>query len=96
LDYTVIGDVVNTAQRLQSAATMGQILVDESCYEKIKESFDCRKIGEILAKNKKKPVMSYEVVSLDVRFTVYDVRWKGKLDFWAPPFLSRKRWKRNH
>jgi adenylate cyclase len=32
LDYTVIGDTVNTAQRLQSVAASGQILINENCY----------------------------------------------------------------
>src|SRR5205823_4684489 len=32
LDYTVIGDVVNIAQRLQSSAVPGQILISESSY----------------------------------------------------------------
>jgi adenylate cyclase len=63
LDYTVIGDVVNTAQRLQSAASVGQILVEELCFEKIKESFTCRRIGQVEAKNKSKTVMAYEVIS---------------------------------
>src|SRR5215831_15043464 len=38
LDYTVIGDVVNTAQRLQSVAEAGKILIADSSYEKVKES----------------------------------------------------------
>ena len=63
LDYTVIGDVVNTAQRLQSAAEAGQILVDENSYQKIKESFNCKKLGEINVKNKNRPLVIYEVVS---------------------------------
>ncbi len=62
LDYTVIGDEVNTAQRLQAVAEEGQILITESNYEKIKESFKCNKVGEIDLKNKSKPVMIYEVV----------------------------------
>lgn len=62
LDYTVIGDAVNTAQRLQSAAADGQILITESCYERIKESFNCRKVGEITLKNKTNPEMVYEVL----------------------------------
>ena len=37
LDYTVIGDTVNTAQRLQSAAEPGQILINQACYDKIRE-----------------------------------------------------------
>jgi class 3 adenylate cyclase/FixJ family two-component response regulator len=43
LDYTVVGDAVNTAQRLQSLAKDGQILISESSTEKVKESFNCRK-----------------------------------------------------
>ena len=62
LDYTVIGDEVNIAQRLQSVADQGQILITESNYEKIKESFQCNKVGEFKLKNKVKPVIVYEVL----------------------------------
>jgi adenylate cyclase len=62
LDYTVIGDTVNMAQRLQSAAKEGQIIISESSYEKIKESFNCRKVGEVTLKNKSQPVVIYEVL----------------------------------
>ncbi|HVB02232.1 MAG TPA: adenylate/guanylate cyclase domain-containing protein [Chitinophagaceae bacterium] len=62
LDYTVIGDTVNMAQRLQSVANPGQILITASSYEKIREFFNCRNIGEITLKNKAIPVNVYEVV----------------------------------
>ena len=62
LDYTVIGDVVNTAQRLQSQAGPGQILITEASFEKIKESFNCRKVGDVVLKNKSNPVTIYEVL----------------------------------
>ena len=62
LDYTVIGDVVNIAQRLQSAASDGQILIDETSYKKVKEFFQCRKVGEANLKNKKDPIVMYEVM----------------------------------
>ncbi|MCK5372251.1 MAG: adenylate/guanylate cyclase domain-containing protein, partial [Cyclobacteriaceae bacterium] len=62
LDYTVIGDEVNIAQRLQSVAQEGQILIDESNHEKIKESFNCNKVGEVTLKNKSKPIVIYEVL----------------------------------
>ena len=52
LDYTVIGDVVNIAQRLQTIAKEGQIIISESSYEKVKESFNCSKVGEVSLKNK--------------------------------------------
>ncbi len=62
LDYTVIGDNVNTAARLQDAAGENQILISESCYEAVKESFICKKVGTITMKNKAKPVIVYEVL----------------------------------
>ena len=62
LDYTVIGDVVNTAQRLQSIAKEGQILLNEKCYRKIKESFNCRRLGEEVLKNKSGKTVVYEVI----------------------------------
>jgi adenylate cyclase len=62
LDYTVIGDIVNIAQRLQSVAAEGQILINEVSYEKVKEFFQCKKIGEATLKNKKDVVTMYEVV----------------------------------
>lgn len=62
LDYTVIGDAVNIAQRLQSASKEGQIIISESSYEKVKDSFNCRKVGEVNLKNKANPMMIYEVL----------------------------------
>ncbi|HYC39562.1 MAG TPA: adenylate/guanylate cyclase domain-containing protein [Chitinophagaceae bacterium] len=62
LDYTVIGDTVNTAQRLQAVAAEGQILITEASYEKVKESFNCRRVGEVNLKNKQQPVVVYDVL----------------------------------
>jgi class 3 adenylate cyclase/DNA-binding NarL/FixJ family response regulator len=63
LDYTVIGDVVNTAQRLQTAAAPGQILLEDNCYQKVKDFFKFHKVGEIVVKNKEKPLVAYEVLN---------------------------------
>ena len=62
LDYTVIGDAVNMAQRLQSVATPGQIIISETAYAQVKESFNCSKVGEFTLKNKAKPAIIYEVL----------------------------------
>jgi adenylate cyclase len=63
LDYTVIGDVVNTAQRLQGVASAGQILITESSFEVVKESFNCQLVGEVKLKNKSIPLIAYEVMN---------------------------------
>jgi adenylate cyclase len=62
LDYTVIGDAVNVAQRLQSKAKAGQIVITEEVYNMAKESFKCEKLSEVTLKNKIKPVVIYEVI----------------------------------
>jgi class 3 adenylate cyclase/FixJ family two-component response regulator len=62
LDYTVIGDVVNTAQRLQSVANPDQIIINEKAYEKVKESFNCQRVGEVELKHKATPMVIYNVM----------------------------------
>lgn len=62
LDYTVIGDTVNIAQRLQAVAKESQVIITETAYQKVKESFNCRKVGEVNLKNKSQPMNVYEVM----------------------------------
>lgn len=63
LDYTVIGDSVNTAQRLQSAAKPNQILVNEQVYQQANASFTIQKIGQVALKNKALPATVYEILA---------------------------------
>lgn len=63
LDYTVIGDVVNTAQRLQTAAKEGQITITEATYHKVKEAYTINKVGEVNLKNKSLPLTIYEILN---------------------------------
>lgn len=61
-DFTVIGDIVNVAARLQAAADKNQILISASNYEKVKESFNCKEFNSLKLKNKKDPILTYEVL----------------------------------
>ncbi|WP_143960270.1 adenylate/guanylate cyclase domain-containing response regulator [Litoribacter populi] len=61
-DFTVIGDIVNVAARLQAAADKNQILITEANYQKVKESFKCKESNVLKLKNKKDPVVVYEVL----------------------------------
>lgn len=66
LDYTVIGDVVNTASRLESLAKAGQILVSPEIQEQIQEHYPCEEVGEILLKNKSRPLRVFKIEGLAV------------------------------
>jgi len=63
-DYTVMGDIVNTAQRLQTSATKGTILVSESVYNETKDEVEYGDSMELQVKNKEKPIKAYSPVRL--------------------------------
>lgn len=61
MDYTAIGDTVNTAARLESNAKRGQILISEAVYEAVKQRIKATPIGEIPLKGKNKGVFVYQL-----------------------------------
>ena len=61
-DYTVIGDAVNVAQRFESGAGPGQILITGSTYECVKEVVDVRELGPLRVAGKQEGVMAYDVL----------------------------------
>ncbi|MGN0350515.1 MAG: CHASE2 domain-containing protein [Roseburia sp.] len=61
MDYTAIGDTVNTAARLESNAKRGQILISSAVYEQVKDRVEVTPIGEIPLKGKAKGVFVYQV-----------------------------------
>ena len=61
MDYTAIGDTVNTAARLESNAKRGQILISREVYEAVKDRVEVTPIGEIPLKGKSQGVFVYQV-----------------------------------
>lgn len=61
MDYTAIGDTVNTAARLESNAKRGQILVSEDVYERVKERVEVTSIGVIPLKGKSNGISVYSI-----------------------------------
>ena len=61
MDYTAIGDTVNTAARLESNAKPGQILISEQVYEPLKDRLMVTPVGEIPLKGKSQSVFVYQV-----------------------------------
>ncbi len=60
-DFTAIGDVVNTASRLQSCATAGQIVVSEEVFKKADADLPNAKPVEFTVKGKKEPVRTFVI-----------------------------------
>jgi len=60
--YSVTGDTINTASRLQTAAQPGQILVSSRTYRLAREAFTFRELEPIKVRGKREPVSVYELV----------------------------------
>ena len=60
-DYTVLGDTVNIAARLQSAAAPGEILIFEETYRQVKNDFPQAARRELDLKGKSEPVTAWEI-----------------------------------
>ena len=64
MEFTVVGDRVNTARRLCSLAGGGQVVIDEDTYNAVRHHADVRAIGACVLKGKEKAVHAFEVTRL--------------------------------
>ena len=60
-DYTVIGNQVNVAARLESVAKAGQILISQRTYSQLNGVVEVEEIGEIKVKGIHSPVRTFRV-----------------------------------
>ena len=63
-DFTVMGDTVNLASRLEDASLLGQILVGPATYKATRNSFQYNSLPPIILKGKEEPVTVYELLSI--------------------------------
>lgn len=65
MEYTVIGDTVNVASRLNSLAKAGEIIVSENIYEHLKSSLQATPLPPQPIKGKTEPVSPYVIKGLN-------------------------------
>ena len=64
-NYTAIGDTVNVAARLQSAAQAGQVICSQAAFEAAGHGLRATALGALTVKGRKNPVEAYRVDGLD-------------------------------
>jgi PAS domain S-box-containing protein len=64
MEYTLIGDAVNLAKRLQENAGPGQILLSEISYETVRDRVVATSCGSLTVKGRTTPVTVYEITAL--------------------------------
>ena len=64
MDFTAIGDTVNTASRIEASAGGSQVLISKDVYEVIKDRIKVIDAGDRMFKNKKEPITCYEVTEI--------------------------------
>ena len=66
VNYTAIGDVINTAKRIQENALPGHILISAEAYAQVAAHVVARPVSPLSVKGKRQPVEVYELLGLKV------------------------------
>jgi len=60
-DYTVLGDTVNVAARLEAEAAPGEILISQKTYDAVAFDFPQAARRDLLLKGKSEPVIAWQI-----------------------------------
>ena len=61
MDYTVVGDTVNVASRLETNGSPGTILLSDTAYDRIEGLLEAVRLEPITVKNRVQPVQVYSI-----------------------------------
>jgi class 3 adenylate cyclase/GAF domain-containing protein len=64
LDYTIIGDTVNTAKRLQENGQPGKVYLSDTFYARVKDLVRVTPLEPLLVKNRVQPIPVFELLDL--------------------------------
>jgi class 3 adenylate cyclase/tetratricopeptide (TPR) repeat protein len=81
--WTMMGDTVNTASRIQSVATPGKLWISRPVYEEVRRFFTFVVRPAIELKGKKQAIQAYEVVAERLTPVVNLPRFVGREAEWA-------------
>ncbi|MGH2759987.1 MAG: CHASE2 domain-containing protein [Actinomycetota bacterium] len=84
LDYTVIGDTVNTASRLCGVAEAGEVVITEACAQAVGHAFELSAMPPVSVKGKEEPLRVFRVSALGVNESVVTETGPGSQDGVGP------------
>ncbi len=64
LDYTIIGDTVNTAKRIQDNGIPGKVIISDAAYQRVKAHVVVNPLEPMHVKGRVQPITVYELVTL--------------------------------
>jgi adenylate cyclase len=67
MNYTAIGDAVNVSARLQAEAQLGEVLISDATYARVRDHFAVEELGPRQVKGRSRPVLVYRVVGTNPR-----------------------------
>jgi class 3 adenylate cyclase/predicted ATPase len=67
MEFTIMGDNVNLASRLEGVAKAGQVVISQATYQNVKDHIKAKKLPSVKVKGKKKPVVIYLADKPEIR-----------------------------